>query len=116
MNIIGIIPARMKSNRFPGKPLAPILGMPMIGHCYFRTKLCNLLNDVYIATCDEEIKNYAESIGAKVVMTKVTHERAMDRSAEAVANIEETTGERADIILQMQGDEPIVTKEMLKPA
>lgn len=116
LNIIAIIPARMGSSRFPGKVLAPILGMPMIGHCYFRTRMCNLLNDVYIATCDNEIKDYAESIGAKVVMTADTHERAMDRTAEAVANIENVTGEKIDIVVQMQGDEPMVTKEMLESA
>ncbi|MSU74477.1 3-deoxy-manno-octulosonate cytidylyltransferase [Candidatus Kaiserbacteria bacterium] len=116
MHIVGIIPARMGSSRFPGKPLAPILGMPMIGHCYFRTRMCDLLDEVYIATCDKEIKEYAESIGAKVVMTADTHERAMDRTAEAVTNIEKATGKKIDIVVQMQGDEPMVTKEMLESA
>ncbi len=116
INIVGIIPARMGSSRFPGKVLAPILGMPMIGHCYFRTRMCDLLDDVYIATCDKEIKDYGESIGAKVVMTADTHERAMDRTAEAVMNIEKATGKEIDIVLQMQGDEPMVTKEMLESA
>lgn len=111
--IIGIIPARIGSSRFPGKALAPILGMPMIGHCYFRTRLCELLDEVYIATCDKEIKDYGESIGAKVIMTADTHERAMERTAEAVANIEKETGENINIVVQMQGDEPMVTKEML---
>lgn len=104
----------MGSSRLPAKALAPILGMPMIGHCYFRTKMCARLDEVYIATCDQEIKDYAESIGAKVVMTKNTHERAMDRTAEAIENIEKETGERIDIIVQMQGDEPMVTREMLE--
>ena len=112
--IVGIIPARMGSSRFPGKPLASILSMPMIGHCYFRTKMCQLLDDVYIATCDNEIKDYAESIGAKVLMTATTHERAIDRTAEAIANIEKATGEEIDIAVQMQGDEPMVTPEMLE--
>jgi 3-deoxy-manno-octulosonate cytidylyltransferase (CMP-KDO synthetase) len=112
-NIIGIIPARMGSSRLPKKVLAPILGMPMVGHCYFRTKMCDLLDDVYIATCDEEVKVYGESIGAKVVMTANTHERAMDRTAEAVSIIEKETGASIDIVVQMQGDEPMVTKEML---
>lgn len=116
MNIIGIIPARMASSRFPGKVLAPILGMPMVGHCYFRTKMCKSIDEVYIATCDKEVADYAESIGAKVVMTADTHKRAMDRTAEAVQNIEKETGERVDIALQMQGDEPMVTKEMLNDA
>ena len=84
-NIIGIIPARMGSSRFPGKPLAKILGMPMVGHVYFRSKMSKILNEVYIATCDQEIMDYASSIGAKAVMTKDIHERCSDRAAEAVA-------------------------------
>lgn len=111
--IVGVIPARMGSSRLPGKPLSLILGMPMIGHCYYRTKMSDLIDEVYIATCDDEIKEYGESIGAKVIMTLDTHERAMDRTAEAIMNIETETGEIYDIIVQMQGDEPMVTKEVL---
>ncbi|MEK7505339.1 MAG: 3-deoxy-manno-octulosonate cytidylyltransferase [Patescibacteria group bacterium] len=114
MKIVGIVPARMGSSRLPGKALIPILGIPIVGHCYFRTRICGLLDDVYIATCDKEIKEYGESIGAKVIMTSDKHERAMDRTAEAIQNIEKETGERVDIIMQMQGDEPMVTKEMLE--
>ncbi len=114
--IVATIPARMGSSRLPGKVLKPILGMPMVGHCYHRTKLCEYFDDVYIATCDEEVRAYGESIGAKVVMTSDTHERAMDRTAEAIANIEKETGEEIDIVVQMQGDEPMVTKEMLDGA
>jgi len=76
MNIIGIIPARLASSRFPNKPMADILGMPMIGHCYLRCKMSKMLSEVYVATCDEEIYNYVESIGGKAIMTKDTHERA----------------------------------------
>lgn len=116
MKIVGIVPARMGSSRLPNKALAPILGVPMVGHCYYRTKMCKSLDEVYIATCDKEIREYGESIGAKVVMTKNTHERAMDRTAEAVENLEKQTGERIDIIVQMQGDEPMATPEMLEEA
>lgn len=59
-NIIGIILARMASSRFPGKPLALILGVPMIGHVYYRSKMSKLMEEVYVATCDEEIKGYTE--------------------------------------------------------
>lgn len=114
--IIGIVPARMGSSRLPGKALKTILGMPMVGHCYFRTKMCSLLDEVYIATCDKEIQEYGESIGAKVVMTANTHERAMDRTAEAIEKIEKETGEKVGIVVQMQGDEPMVTPEMLTEA
>ena len=61
MNIVSIIPARMGSSRFPGKPMAEIEGMPMIGHVYKRTKMSSTLNEVYVATCDEVIYQYIES-------------------------------------------------------
>lgn len=112
-NCIGIIPARMGSSRFPGKPLAPILGTPMIGHVYARCAMSKELSQVYIATCDEEIKAYAESIGANVVMTRNTHERCTDRTAEAVMHIEEQTGQRIQVVVMIQGDEPMVTPQMI---
>ena len=116
MNIIGIIPARMASSRFPNKPMAPILGMPMIGHCYKRSKMSSLLNEVYVATCDKEIADYIRRIGGKVVMTLDSHERASDRTAEALLKIEKSTGKRADIVVMLQGDEPMITPEMIQGA
>jgi len=112
-HIIGIIPARMGSSRFPGKPLAKILGIPMVGHVYHRSKMSKLLEEVYIATCDKEIADYADSIGAKWVMTKDTHERASDRTAEAMLKIEEKIGEKIDIVVMIQGDEPMIMPEMV---
>jgi 3-deoxy-manno-octulosonate cytidylyltransferase (CMP-KDO synthetase) len=112
-NSIGIIPARMGSSRFPGKPLEEILGLPMIAHVYYRAKMSPSLSEVYIATCDEEIRAYGESIGAKVIMTKNTHERASDRAAEAVEKIESSTGETIDIVVMIQGDEPMLIPEMI---
>ena len=67
MSAIAIIPARMGSSRYPGKPMAKIHGVPMIGHCYHRTKLCNDLMDTFVATCDDEIHDYIISIGGKSV-------------------------------------------------
>lgn len=116
MKIIGIIPARMSSSRLPGKPLVEILGMPMIGHVYSRSKLCTLLDEVYVATCDIEIKSYIEGIGGKVIMTADTHERASDRTAEALLIIEEASGFAIDIVVMIQGDEPMVTPEMIEAA
>mgnify|MGYP001341378542 CR=1 FL=1 len=58
MKAIGIIPARMSSSRFPGKPMSTLLGMPMIGHCFFRTKMSKKLDGTYVATCDKEIYDY----------------------------------------------------------
>ena len=113
MKAIAIIPARMGSSRYPGKPMAKIHGVPMIAHCYHRTKLCNDLMDTYVATCDEEIHDYIISIGGKSIMTSDIHERATDRTAEAMLKIEEMIGESIDIVVMVQGDEPMVTPEMI---
>ena len=80
MNIVGIIPARMASSRFPGKPMKNIKGTPMIGHVYNRSKLCKKLNEVYVATCDKEIADYILSINGKVIMTSLDHERASSKT------------------------------------
>ena len=113
MNIIGIIPARLASTRLPNKPFADILGMPMIGHVYQRAKLCSILNEVYVATCDNEIADYITKINGKFVMTSNEHERASDRSAEALLKIEAETGKRVDIVVMIQGDEPMITPDMI---
>ena len=116
MNIIGIIPARMASTRFPNKPMANILGMPMIGHCLKRSLMCNLLTDVYVATCDKIIYDYIESVGGKAIMTLDTHERASDRTAEAMLKIEKKIGEKIDIVVLLQGDEPMTNASMIESA
>ncbi len=113
MNVIAIIPARMGSSRFPGKPMADINGMPMIGHCYMRTKLCDDLMSTYVATCDDEIFEYINSIGGNAVMTLDTHERASDRAAEAMLKIEEDLKQKVDIVVMVQGDEPMIYPEMI---
>lgn len=116
MNIVGIIPARMGSSRFPGKPLAKINDIPMIGHVYIRSKMSDILNDVYVATCDKEIADYIESIGGKAIMTSDTHERASDRAAEAMIKIEKNTNTKIDIIVMIQGDEPMLYPDMIDEA
>ena len=116
MNIISIIPARMGSSRFPGKPMADILGMPMIGHVYKRVKMSKLLTEVYVATCDDEIFNYIESIGGKAVMTSDCHERCSDRCAEAMLKIEKDENIKVDIMVMVQGDEPLTFPEMIDEA
>lgn len=116
MNIVGVIPARLSSTRLPNKPLAEINGVPMVGHVYFRSKMSSSLTDVYIATCDAEIMDYCNSIGAKGIMTADTHERASDRAAEAVLKIEKITGSKVDIVVMIQGDEPMITPEMIDMA
>jgi len=102
MKIVAIIPARMGSSRFPGKPLAPIHGKTMIEHVYKRVAMCERLDATYIATCDEEIRSAAEAFGAPVIMTSSKHERASDRIAEAAEKLD------ADIVVMVQGDEPMI--------
>lgn len=113
MNIIGIIPARMASSRLPGKPLQNIQGIPMLGHVYFRSKMSKTLDEVYVATCDQEIVDYIESIGGKAIMTADTHERASDRAAEAMLKVESELGIKVDILVMIQGDEPMLHPEMI---
>tara|TARA_B100000927_G_scaffold291056_1_gene291729 strand:- start:753 stop:1529 length:777 start_codon:yes stop_codon:yes gene_type:complete len=113
MKILGIIPARMNSSRFRGKPMAKILGIPMIGHCYLRSKMCKELSDLYVATCDQEIFDYIQSIGGKAIMTSKSHERATDRAAEAMLKIEKDYQFKFDAIVMIQGDEPMLDPKMI---
>ena len=113
MKAIAILPARMGASRFPGKPLHPIMGIPMIGHCYFRSRMVPGLAGTYVATCDQQIADYVSSIGGKSVMTSSSHNRATDRTAEAMDKIESETGERMDIIVMVQGDEPLILPESI---
>lgn len=110
MKIVGIIPARMGSSRFPGKPLAPICGKPMIEHVYKRSAMSKALDDLYVATCDLEIFDAVIKFGGKAIMTSDCHERCTDRIAQAVENID------ADIIINIQGDEPLIFPEMIDQA
>lgn len=111
MKTIAVIPARMGSSRFPGKPIAQILGRSMIEHIYKRVAMSKSLDATYIATCDEEIRQIAESFGAPVIMTADTHERASDRVAEAVTHIPD-----AGLIVMVQGDEPMTHPNMIDTA
>jgi len=114
VNTIGIIPARMASTRFPGKPLAQLAGMPMIGHVYYRSKMVVILDEVYVATCDEEISEYIKSINGKVIMTDVAHQRASERTAEALEKIEKISKQKIDVVTLIQGDEPMIRPEMIE--
>jgi 3-deoxy-manno-octulosonate cytidylyltransferase (CMP-KDO synthetase) len=116
MNILALIPARMGSSRFPGKPMAPILGKPMIGHVYERVSKSPLLNVTAVATCDREIYDYIKSIGGVAVMTEDTYERASDRCAEALLKLEQDNNTRYDIVVMVQGDEPMTHPEMIAEA
>ena len=116
MNILALIPARMGSTRFPGKPMAKIMNKPMIGHVYERVVQCNLLTKVAVATCDNEIAEYINSIGGHAVMTSNKHERASDRCSEALGYLEKKDGIQYDIIVMVQGDEPMTHPDMIMEA
>ena len=108
MRVVAIIPVRMGSTRFPGKPLADILGLTMVEHVRVRTQLSSVIDDVFVATCDQEILEEVERSGGKAVMTSCLHTRCTDRIAEAAENID------ADIIVNVQGDEPLLYPEMFE--
>lgn len=114
--ILVLIPARMGSSRFPGKPMAKILGRPMIGHVYQQVSKSPLVDLVAVATCDQVIYDYIVSIGGKAIMTSSKHERASDRCAEALLSLEKEQGQRYDIVVMVQGDEPMVHPEMIEEA
>jgi 3-deoxy-manno-octulosonate cytidylyltransferase (CMP-KDO synthetase) len=82
----------------------------MIEHVFRRVKLCSQLDEVYVATCDDEIRDVAEGFGARVIMTSAAHQRATDRVAQATEHF------AADIIVLIQGDEPMITPEMIETA
>jgi 3-deoxy-manno-octulosonate cytidylyltransferase (CMP-KDO synthetase) len=103
IHIVGILPARWGSSRFPGKPLHPIAGKPLVQHVWEQCRKCTRLDDLFIATDDERIFNAAESFGAKAVMTSPDHPTGTDRIAEAVRAIP-----RATHIVNIQGDEPLI--------
>lgn len=110
MKIIGVIPARMGSTRFPGKPLAPLRDKTLLEHVWLRTKKCSALDDLLVATCDQEIVSAVTRFGGRAVMTSASHERASDRAAEAVKNL------AADVVVMVQGDEPMIVPEMIDQA
>tara|TARA_B100001989_G_scaffold167486_1_gene120630 strand:+ start:23625 stop:24365 length:741 start_codon:yes stop_codon:yes gene_type:complete len=116
MKILALIPARMGSSRFPGKPLAKILDKPMIEHVYKNVEKCELLTKTVVATCDEEIFDFIKSINGQVVMTSDQHERASDRCAEALAVLEQDDNVLYDIVVMVQGDEPMTHPDMITEA
>jgi 3-deoxy-manno-octulosonate cytidylyltransferase (CMP-KDO synthetase) len=113
MNKIGIIPARLAASRFPGKPMEQIHGMPMIGHCYHRTRLSLGVHRTYVATCDDVIFNYIRSIGGNAIMTSSHHTRATTRTAEALEIIEKKEHKKIDAIIMVQGDEPLILPKII---
>ncbi len=96
--------------------MAPILGKPMIGHVYERVAKSPMLTLTAVATCDKEIFDYVESIGGVAVMTGNEHERATDRCAEALVALERANNTTYDIVVMVQGDEPMTHPDMIAEA
>jgi len=108
VRVIGVIPARFRSTRLVGKPLVEILGKPMMQHVYENARRARSLDEVIIATDDERIRTAAEAFGAKAVMTSSEHSSGTDRVAETIGRME------VDIVVNVQGDEPLLPPEMIE--
>lgn len=107
MKTAGIIPSRYASSRFPGKPLIDLKGKSMIQRVYENASKATLLDEVIVATDDERIYDHVTGFGGKVMMTATHHPSGTDRCGEVAENID------ADIIINIQGDEPLVNPEQL---
>ena len=105
-----IIPARMSATRFPGKPLADICGKPMIQWVYERASMAKGVSQVMVATCDSEIIDAVKSFGGEAVMTSDKHRSGTDRLAEAASGID------TDIVINVQGDEPLIEPSSIEMA
>jgi 3-deoxy-manno-octulosonate cytidylyltransferase (CMP-KDO synthetase) len=110
MRITALIPARYASTRFEGKALADIMGKPMIQHVYERAAGASLVSEVIVATDDERIADAVTAFGGRVEMTMKSHETGTDRLAEVAARID------SDIIVNVQGDEPLIEPAMIDEA
>jgi len=105
--VIGVVPARWASTRFPGKPLALIAGKPLLRRVYEQCLKAQKLDHVLIATDDQKIRVAAESWGAEVVMTSPKHPTGSDRLAEVAKNL------KCDVVVNIQGDEPLIKPSMI---
>lgn len=108
MNIIGIIPARYDSSRFPGKPLIDIAGLSMIQRVYNQAKHAPTLNEVIVATDDQRIYEHVKSFAGNVIMTKKEHQSGTDRCAEVIESVQ-----GFDIAINIQGDEPFIDPQQI---
>lgn len=108
MKVIGIIPARYDSTRFPGKPLLDIAGISMIQRVYNQVKHAASLSEVVVATDDQRIFDHVKSFAGNVVMTKKDHQSGTDRCAEVISNIS-----GFDIAVNIQGDEPFIDPQQI---
>jgi 3-deoxy-manno-octulosonate cytidylyltransferase (CMP-KDO synthetase) len=114
MGILGIIPARYASTRFPGKPLADINGRAMILRVYDRALLSEIFADVVVATDDERIFSHVREAGFHVVMTAESHRSGTERCLEALEKREKETGLSFDHVINIQGDEPFIHPDQIR--
>lgn len=112
IKFIGIIPSRFASTRFPGKPLADINGKTMIRRVYERA--LEVLDTLIVATDDERIYSEVSSFGGKVVMTSESHQSGTDRCYEALTKFSESSGNRYDVVINIQGDEPFIRPDQIE--
>jgi 3-deoxy-manno-octulosonate cytidylyltransferase (CMP-KDO synthetase) len=110
MKSVVIIPARMGATRFPGKPLVDICGKPMVQWVYERASHAESVDRVIVATCDKEIVDAVRSFGGEAVMTSDKHRSGTDRLAEVAARLD------ADLIVNVQGDEPLIDPKSIERA
>ncbi len=110
MSAIGIIPEPFAATRFPGKPLTPILGRPMIQHVWEGCRSSKHLDRILIATDHDEIREACEGFGAEVTMTRADHPTGTDRLAEVAATLSE------EIVVNIQGDEPLIQGNIIDAA
>ena len=110
-----VIPARMGSSRFPGKPLAPVLGRPMLDWVISNSVSAVGRELTFVASCDREILDFATSVGVRGILTSAGHERASDRTHEAV-EILMKEGAGIDYVLMLQGDEPTISSDDIQRA
>ncbi len=114
LNILGVIPARYASTRFPGKPLAMINGTSMIERVYRQCLKSLKLDQVYVATDDTRISEHVASFGGNVVMTSVHHQSGTDRCLEAYHIVSEQNPQhKADVVINIQGDEPLINPQII---
>lgn len=107
MKTVAIIPARAESSRFPNKPLAKILGKPMVQWVYEHCMKASKINEVYIATDSEEIASTCEKFGGRVIMTSPDHPTGTERVYEAAQRVE------ADLYVVVNGDEPVLSGDVI---
>lgn len=113
MKIIGLVPARMAASRFPGKPMFPLCGRPMVEHCFLRAAKYPKWDLLALCTCDTEIAEFGTARNWPVIWTKDTHTRALDRVAEAATKCGIPLDDD-DVVVCVQGDEPMLRPDMIE--